>query len=42
MAVAYGWLVVVQYLLPFLLWLAFAFKEIEVLFRGEIVKATPL
>jgi hypothetical protein len=34
MAVSYGWLVVAHYLLPFLLWLAFAFREIEVLFRG--------
>ena len=38
MAVSYGWLVVAHYMLPFLLWLAFAFKEIEVLFRG----ATPV
>jgi hypothetical protein len=38
MAVSYGWLVVAHYLLPFLLWLAFAFKEIDRLFRGEIVK----
>ena len=34
MAVSYGWLVVAHYLLPFLLWLAFAFRQIEVLFRG--------
>jgi hypothetical protein len=34
MAVSYGWLVVAHYLLPFLLWLAFAFREIEGLFRG--------
>lgn len=34
MAVAYGWLVVAHYLLPFLLWLAFAFRQIEGLFRG--------
>lgn len=36
MAVSYGWLVVAHYMLPFLLWLAFAFRQIEVLFRGEI------
>ncbi len=35
MAVSYGWLVVAHYLLPFLLWFAFAFREIELLFRGE-------
>jgi len=35
MAVSYGWLVVAHYLLPFLLWLAFAFRQIERLFRGE-------
>jgi hypothetical protein len=29
MAVSYGWLVVAHYLLPFLLWLAFAFRQIE-------------
>ena len=34
MAVSYGWLVVAHYLLPFLLWLAFAFRQIERLFRG--------
>jgi hypothetical protein len=34
MAVSYGWLVVAHYLLPFLLWLAFAFRQIELLFRG--------
>jgi hypothetical protein len=34
MAVAYGWLVVAHYLLPFLLWLAFAFRQIEGLFRS--------
>jgi hypothetical protein len=34
MAVSYGWLVVAHYMLPFLLWLAFAFREIEELFRG--------
>jgi hypothetical protein len=34
MAVSYGWLVVAHYLLPFLLWFAFAFREIEQLFRG--------
>ncbi|MBK5275677.1 MAG: hypothetical protein JJE30_11570 [Desulfuromonadales bacterium] len=34
MAVSYGWLVVAHYLLPFLLWLAFAFRQIEGLFRG--------
>ncbi len=34
MAVSYGWLVVAHYLLPFLLWFAFAFREIELLFRG--------
>lgn len=32
MAVSYGWLVVAHYLLPFLLWFAFAFREIEELF----------
>ena len=37
MAVSYGYIVVVHYLLPFLLWLAFAFRQIEQLFRGEIV-----
>jgi hypothetical protein len=34
MAFAYGWLVVAHYLLPFLLWLAFAFRQIEGLFRS--------
>ncbi len=34
MAVSYGWLVLAHYLLPFLLWFAFAFREIELLFRG--------
>ena len=34
MAVSYGWLVVAHYLLPFLLWFAFAFSQIEKLFRG--------
>lgn len=38
MAVSYGWLVVAHYLLPFLLWLAFAFGEIEKLFRGEAIQ----
>ena len=35
MAVSYGWLVVAHYLLPFLLWFAFSFREIDRLFRGE-------
>jgi len=35
MAVSYGWLVLAHYLLPFLLWFAFAFREIEQLFRGD-------
>jgi hypothetical protein len=34
MAVPYGWLVTAHYLLPFLLWFTFAFREIEELFRG--------
>ncbi len=34
MAVEYGYIVFVHYLLPFLLWLAFAFREIEGLMRG--------
>jgi hypothetical protein len=34
MAVSYGWLVVAHYLLPFLLWLAFAFRQIEWLFSS--------
>jgi hypothetical protein len=33
-AVSYGWLVVSHYLLPFLLWLMFAFRQIEELFKG--------
>lgn len=37
MAVSYGWLVVAHYLLPFLLWLMFAFREIERLLRGGLV-----
>jgi hypothetical protein len=37
MAVSYGWLVVAHYLLPFLLWLAFAFRQIEVLFKGQLL-----
>ena len=37
MAVSYGWLVVAHYLLPFLLWLAFAFRQIEGLFKGEAI-----
>lgn len=35
MAVSYGWLVMAHYLLPFLLWFLFAFRDIERLFRGE-------
>lgn len=35
MAVSYGWLVVAHYLLPFLLWLSFAFREIEALLRQQ-------
>lgn len=35
MAVSYSWLVVAHYMLPFLLWLAFAFRQIEGLFKGE-------
>lgn len=35
MAVSYGWLVVAHYLLPFLLWLLFAFRQIERLFRSR-------
>lgn len=38
MAVSYGWLVIAHYLLPFLLWLAFAFRQIEELFKGETVQ----
>jgi hypothetical protein len=34
MAVSYGWLVTAHYLLPFLLWFVFAFREIDRLFRG--------
>jgi hypothetical protein len=34
MAVSYGWLVMTHYLLPFLLWFAFAFRQIEGLCRG--------
>lgn len=34
MAVSYAWLVTAHYLLPFLLWFVFAFKEIEHAFRG--------
>lgn len=40
MAISYGWLVVAHYLLPFLLWFAFAFREIEKLFRGEAAENT--
>ena len=40
MVIPYSWNFASHYLMPFLLWLAFAFKEIEQLFRGEIVKAT--
>jgi len=29
MAVSYGWLVVAHYLLPFLLWIVFGFRQIE-------------
>ena len=36
MAVSYGWLVVAHYMLPFLLWLAFAFRQIEGLVKGEL------
>jgi len=37
MAISYGWLVVAHYLLPFLLWFLFAFKQIERLFKGETI-----
>ena len=36
MAVAYGYIVVVHYLLPFLLWFTFSFREIEKVLRGEL------
>ena len=35
MAVSYGWPVVAHYLLPFLLWFAFAFRQVERMFRGD-------
>jgi len=35
MAFHYGWLVIAHYLLPFVLWLAFAFREIEALLRSD-------
>jgi hypothetical protein len=38
LAVSYGWNVVAHHLLPFLLWFAFAFRQIERLFRGEMVE----
>ena len=38
MAASYGWLVVAHYLLPFLLWLVFGFREIERLFKGDDAK----
>ena len=33
MAVSYGWLIVAHYLLPFLLWLLFSFRQIEDMLR---------
>jgi hypothetical protein len=42
MAVSYGWLVVAHYLLPFLLWLAFAFRQIEGFYKGESVSDSQL
>jgi hypothetical protein len=40
MAVTYGWLVVAHYLLPFLLWFVFAFRQIESLFTGQKLDET--
>jgi hypothetical protein len=36
MAVSYGWLVVAHYLLPFLLWLGFAYRQIEALCKVKM------
>lgn len=33
MAVSYGWLVVAHYLLPFLLWIVLAYRQIEIMCR---------
>jgi len=35
LAVRYAWFVMTLYLLPFLLWLVFAFRKIEILFKGQ-------
>jgi len=35
MGVHYGYYVVVYYVLPFLLWFVFAFRQIETLFKGK-------
>ena len=42
MAVSYGWLVVAHYLLPFLLWIVLAYRQIEEMcnrqLQGQVVK----
>ena len=42
MAVSYGWVVVAHYLLPFLLWIVFAYRQIEAMckvkMQGQAVK----
>ena len=36
MAASYGWLVVAHYLLPFLLWIVLAFRQIETMCKGQM------
>ena len=36
MAVSYGWIVVAHYLLPFLLWIVLAFRQIETMCKGQM------
>lgn len=40
MAVSYGWLVVVHYLLPFLLWITLAYRQIVALCKNEVQEAS--
>jgi len=40
MAVSYGWLVMVHYLLPFLLWMVIAYRQIEEMCNRQIQNLT--
>lgn len=37
MAVTYGWIVVAHYLLPFLLWIVLAYRQIEEMCKREMI-----